>query len=287
MARPIVREKAPPGSNLADELAILQSQRRAAISSCDFAKTRILDCNIDRLKDEIAATTAASSQIENKLTFDLKKEALRAKASQLLENARDEVLRAQSAYQERLIQLHNSHGDELAHWGERYAAALELETTRANPTAEHLKRQAQFSAQQRDYGAAEALMEESEAVRRRQIEKNQGETTRVFEEQRLRIVSRQENELALCHQRLLRDTQAIQIGYQKELATIKHSLAKTAVDVRRPLTPEAADFLDEFVLVETVQIPTSPKSPPTERSTGRVPGSSSGKAKTAPSAVTV
>jgi hypothetical protein len=246
-----------PENYLSDEIAILQSQRRAAISSCDFGKIRVLDCHIDRLKEEMAATKARSSKIESDLVLDVKRESVRAKAEQKLQEARDSVLALQSAYNERLIQLHTAHGDELALLGERYAKALELAASRGNPVAAHLKFQAQFNAQQRNYEMADGLLEEAEEVRRQHIERNQGEITRVFEEQRSRIVDHHGKEIALCKAKLLRDIRAIQMNYQKELATVKHSLAKTATDLNKTLNEANFDFLNEFVLTEIAKIPSS------------------------------
>jgi hypothetical protein len=240
--------RTPQRDYLSGELALLHKQRRAAVSSCDFMKTRVLDCHIDRLKEELAATQSSSKKIETDLLIDLKKEAVRAKSTELLQAAQERVLGAQSAHQERLLRLRAAHGDELARHGEQYAAALELETTRANPDAEQLRRQAQFSAGCRNYGTADALLAAAARARRGQIARRQLELKKLFDGQRSRIVERHEREIEVSYKRLDRDVQRIKMEYDKECTAVRHSFAKTATDLGRELTNEDCAFLDEFVL---------------------------------------
>jgi hypothetical protein len=265
--------KPSPFGSLSQELASLQKERRAAISSCDFSKTRILDARIDRLKAEIATTAASSTKVETTLTLDLKREELRAKASGLLQKAREEILQKEEIYQKRIIQLHATHGDELAQWGERYATALELETTRPNPTVAHLRRQAQFNAQQRNYEIADALMEEADQVKKVQIEKAQADVTRVFEEQRLRIVARHEHDLSLCNTRRSRDVLEAQKKYEKEFVTLKNAYAKTVAHLTGDSSNVSYDFLNEFVLTETEAAPAVPSPGRSEGNQSSLEGS--------------
>jgi vacuolar-type H+-ATPase subunit I/STV1 len=240
---------APPERDyLSSELALLHAQRRATISSCDFMKTRVLDSHIDRLQEELAVAQSSAKRIETGLLIDLKKEAIRAKATQLLQAAQDGVLQAQSAHQERLARLRAAHGEELARHGEQYAAALELETTRANPNAEHLKLQAQFNANSRNYATAEALMQAAADANRERIANRQAELKQLFDVQRSRIVDRHRREIEVSQKRLQRDVQRIKLEYEREMTAVKHSFGKTGTNLRRELTDEDYAFLSEFVL---------------------------------------
>jgi hypothetical protein len=238
----------PERGTLSSELSLLHRQRRATVSSCDFTKTRVIDSHIDRLKEELAVTRSSSRKIETDLLIDVKKEAIRAKVTELLQIAQEKVLQAQSAHQERLVRLRVAHGDELAKHGEQYAMSLELETTRANPEAEHLRRQAQFNANRRNYAAAESLMEAAEGARREQIARRGEELKKLFEGQRSRIVERHGRDIRLSEKRFERDVAEAKLEYERELTAVKHSLAKTGTDLRREMTDDDYTFLDEFVL---------------------------------------
>jgi hypothetical protein len=227
-------------------------------------KARAIDCFLDRLKEELELTQRSTTQIGNDLKLDLKKEALRVKASQRVQEARDKIFSIQSAFQERLIELHNQHSQELVTFAEQYAAALELESIRIIPDAIYLKRQAQFRARNRDYGAAEALFEESNQARRDQTDTRQAAVRQLFEARRTRIEQKQISEIRACAERQAREIEFIRQRFDSEIAKLWNSLAKAATDLGITLTDNDDAFLNEFVLRDPSQFPSSPAQPPSQ-----------------------
>jgi hypothetical protein len=85
------RTSTPALSDLSKEVSLLQGQRNAEIKNYDFATVRVIDCHLDCLKGELELTQRSTTQIRNELKLDLKKEALRAKASHRSQRAREEI----------------------------------------------------------------------------------------------------------------------------------------------------------------------------------------------------
>jgi hypothetical protein len=227
------------------------------------------------MKEELKLTQRSTTQIENEFQLDLRKEALRVKASQRIQKAHEEIFALQSAFQERLIELHNLQSQELVTFAEQYAAALELEAIRAIPDAVHLKRQAQLSAKNRNYGAAHALFEESNQTRKDQTDARQAAVRQLFEARRARIEQKQISEIQSCTERNAREVEFVQRRFDSEMEKLRNSLAKAAADLGITLTEEDYAFLNEFVLRDAPQFPRSPAQSPSSGSRPKTPTSGS------------
>ena len=257
---PSPKKQDPAVSQLHHELSLLETQRNVAITECDFAKARAIDCHIDRLKEEIQYTLQNSVDIEKELALDMKREEIRAEAARQLQEVREQIYAVQTSYQKRLMELHRIHSDELVQFAEQYAAALELESTRSCPDALRLQRQAQFNAKQRDYDAAETLFQQSNQVRTEQTAKMQDEVHATFEKRRARMQQRHREEDALCEEKQEREIEVIENEYGKKLLKLRNVLAKKATDLDVKLTDEDYEFLNEFALNDS-QLLVEPKSP--------------------------
>ena len=268
-ATPSPKKQEPAMGQLSRELALLQTQRNQAITECDFAKARAIDCHIDRLKEEIEYTRKNTTDIENELAFDMKREEIRSEAARQLQNVREEIYAVQNAYQLRLMELHRTHSDELVQFAEQYAAALELESTRSCPDALLLQRQAQFNAKNRDYGAAEYLFEQSNQTRVEKTAKMQDEVQAIFEKRKARIVQRHKEEDALCIEKQEREIEVIENEYGKKLLKLRNVLAKKATDLGMKLRPEDYEFLNEFALNDSQMVKTPKREAPATPSSSR------------------
>jgi hypothetical protein len=270
--------------HLTQELSLLGTQRAAAIADCDFAKARAIDCHLDRLREEIAFTKSTSRKIQVELDLNLKKEEIRLQAATALQETRDQTFAIQKDFQERLIELHHIHSEELVTFAQEYATALELESTRAVPDAVFLKRQAQFNAKHRNYATAEALFEESNQARVDQTERRQNDLKAVFVSRRQRIIARQEGEVALCLEKQHRALEIVDSNFTKRILVLKNSLTKTAADLDRPLTADDFALFDEFVLAPKEESPQKSRAlgsrPATPASTSRASGPTSSRSGT-------
>lgn len=251
-----------PVDQLSRELSMLQKQRNMAISECEFAKARAIDCHIDRLKEEIAHTQRNSKRIQNELVYDMKKEEVRMKAAQILQETRDRIFAKQALHQQRLMELHRLHSEELVDFANQFTDALQLETTRIIPDAVYLRRQAQFNAKNRNYAAAEMLIEESNQTRIEKTARNQDEIQNVFEGRKLRILKRHDNDNAMCIEKQEKEIELIEKEFEKKIDELKNSLSKTAADLEMKLVPEDFAFLNEFMLKEEQKVPVTPKRTP-------------------------
>jgi hypothetical protein len=213
---------------------------------CDFAKARAIDCHLDRPK---------VGHIETQFVLDLKKEALRVKAANALQSARDAVFETQAAFQNRLIALYTAHTQELEALSEQYSEALELELIRIVPEAIQLKKQAQATARLRDYSLADILYHESNETYRQQIEKKKSEVRQLFNKKKDRIEARQNLERHACKDKQERDIEFIQQKFNADMARFRASLSKTAVDLGMTLTEEDLAFLNEFQLRDQLRSP--------------------------------
>jgi hypothetical protein len=245
---------------LAKELSLLAAQKAAAIDDCDFAKVREIDCHCDRLKEELAFAKSKASHVESQFVLDLKKEAIRVKAAAALQKARDEVFKMKAAFQDRLIELYGIHTRELEALADRYRESVELELMRRVPNSIQLKKQAQFSAKNRDYSLADILSQESNEAWKKQIEKKREEMKQLFHSKRERMKARHGQDREAVDAKLERDIEMIQYRFNAKMDRYKASLFKTAVDLGVTMGEEDLAFLGEFRLKDQLKSPSgSPK----------------------------
>ena len=272
---PSPRKKDSAIDQLSRELSLLQTQRNQAITECDFAKARAIDVHMERLKEEIKYTKQNSTEIQKELALDMKREEIRAEAAKQLQDVREQIYAVQTAYQQRLMKLHKIHSEELVRFAEQYAAALELESTRACPDAVLLQRQAQYTAKLRDYEAAEALFQQSNQMRQDKTAKTQDQVHAMFEKRKERMLRRHEEEDALCQEKQDREIEVIENEYGKSLVKLRNVLAKKATDLDVKLKDEDYEFLNEFALNDTQFVTPKKETPTSSPTKARSPGSRS------------
>ena len=260
------RSPAQKGNVVADELSnelwLLTKQRNIAITECDFAKVRAIDCHIDRLKEEIAINKSSTNRLQAELVFDGEKEKIRMQAAKRLQKTREKIFAVQAAYQRRLMELHYIHSDELTKYADDYAASLELEATRVVPEAVYLQRQAQYNAKQRNYGAAAQLFEQSNQARVEKTDKQQEDVKVLYEGRKDRILKRQEEENSMCLAKQDQEIEMIEKEFEKKLAKYKNRIYKTGTKLGFKVTEDDYAFLNEFCLTEGQMINTPTKETP-------------------------
>lgn len=236
-----------PLVELSNELTLLQKQREKAIERCEFRKAQLIDCHIDRLKEDISDAKGKTEQIHTYLSFDIKKEAVKCEAIKALKETNDMIFQLKADYQEKLFSLHTKHSDAMAQLGDQYSTELELAATRENPESRYLINQAKFNARSRRYGTAEILFEESNQNRAETSERRQKDVHDKFTNYKKILEKKQQREIAILKQKeaslILLSTE----NYKKFIAKLKRYLSKTATELGIVITPNDTDFLDGFI----------------------------------------
>lgn len=255
---------ANPLDDLTRELDMLQKERLKAIDSCEFSRAKAIDVHIDRLKERIEIAKQSTKQIQNVLQFELKKEEIQLDAIRRQTEARDNIFRIRQEFQERQMKLHQLHTDALTQVAEGYSAALEIESLRLNPVSQTMVRQAQLNAHIKKYEIAEALFNESNAIREQSTLKRQEDVDLTFETKKAQLDKKHQKELDLCAEKEETAIREITEQFHKCINKYKNILSKTAYELQLPILPEDTAFLDEIKLDNTeIQI-TSPSKSPTK-----------------------
>ena len=270
--------------NFDHEIALLRKQRMVSIENCDFAEAKALDLQIQKLMQTKSDHSKQQSMTGALLKYNIERENIRTQASETYNRYYTEIYELKSKFHKRRAFLQQSHAKALATLANNYAKELEIETTRAIPEADTLRREAQIRAKNSDYDTAEKLFKESTEKREQVTQQRQEQVHLKYKQLRESLEASQEDELRLCMRKQNQSFVEIKTNYDAEIAKLDRKLTACAIrlKIQRPVDEEEGMFKElviegaelqpeeghiEHILKSPTQSPrkkSSPTSPKTQ-----------------------
>lgn len=237
--------------NVSDEVSLLRRQRMKSIEDCNFAEAKAIELQIKKLQATKEEHKNKESQTNARVKYNIEREDVQTEASDLYNKFYNKVAQTKSRFQTRKTLIQQTHGKHLSDLATDYAKELEVETTRAIPEADTLKREAQIRAKSSDYAGAEKLFGESTSLRENITKQRQDLVHKKYQQIKKQYEAQHEEEVNLCKKKEIQAFTEIKTSYDLEISRLDKKLTACSLrlGVQRP-ADEAKTIFKELVIEE-------------------------------------
>jgi hypothetical protein len=267
--------------NVSDEISLLRRQRMKSIEECNFAEAKEIELQISKLQQTKKEHAQKETQTNAKVKYNIEREDIQAEASSIYNKYYNQVAQTRSRFQTRKTYIQQTHGTLLSNLATEYAKELEVETTRAIPEADTLKREAQIRAKNSDYEIAEKLFKESIAMRESVTKQRQGEVHKKYDHIKKQYEMKHEEELKLCSKKEVQAFTEIKLKYDTEISRLDKKLTASSLRLGIQREDDANKIFKDLIIEEL-----DPSKAEDDKNTSKSPRSTTSRAKTMKSART-
>jgi hypothetical protein len=213
------------GLDFEREIALLRSEREAAIADLDFEKAKLLETHIQALKSASEEKCLISEQaMMAKTEFTREKRKVVQEGMRVASAVKRACLNCETNYQRELTIVCENQGRELREVASALAKELELSASKTWPEVTALQREARANASESKYSVAESIAEECEKLRERQLEEERLGLHKEFSQKQAKIAAKhKKRKLSLEDHRALAIAE-IKIDFEKKVGMLRRRL---------------------------------------------------------------
>ena len=216
---------------MSKELEILRKQKMESIKNCDFLQAKAIDAQINQLKGSLTNQRHEVERSQAQIQYSIEVETVRSRASEVYNQFYNELFAIKTNFHKRQTNLQQRHSESSMKISEDYAKELELETIRAIPEADTMKKEAQIRARNGQFDLADNLYHESNDLREKTIKERQDAVHVKYGQLIRQLEEKQQEDFEYLKQKQQQDYTEVMHKYDKEMDKLEKRLQAASINL--------------------------------------------------------